>query len=294
MPVGKTGANLKDFKRIDWDSLTFANNYVFLEVMNNKKRCQYLIERILHIPIKEILQIVAERHTNSPRISSKSIRLDVYVEIPDGTVIDLEMQVTGKGSTIYREADEDQVESELPLRTRYYQSLISMDMLRRGMDYTELHKSYVVFICTFDPYGKGMPVYHFTNRSREDDSLEMGDLTESIFLNAKAADKAEDKELAAFLRYVNSGLAQSEFTQEIDDETKKVRNDTDWRERVVTWEMDLRIMERRALEKGKKEGKKEGMALAKQVIAEALRKKGMSEAEIAEVTGLSEKKETLK
>ena len=58
MPVGKTGANLKDFKRIDWDSLTFANNYVFLEVMNNKKRCQYLIERILHIPIKEILQIV--------------------------------------------------------------------------------------------------------------------------------------------------------------------------------------------------------------------------------------------
>ena len=294
MPVGKTGANLKDFKRIDWDSLTFANNYVFLEVMNNKKRCQYLIERILHIPIKEILQIVAERHTNSPRISSKSIRLDVYVEIPDGTVIDLEMQVTGKGSTIYREADEEQVESELPLRSRYYQSLISMDMLRRGMDYTELHKSYVVFICTFDPYGKGLPVYHFTNRSREDDSLEMGDLTESIFLNAKAADKAEDKELAAFLRYVNSGLAQSEFTQEIDDETKKVRNDTDWRERVVTWEMDLRIMERRALEKGKKEGKKEGMALAKQVIAEALRKKGMSEAEIAEVTGLSEKKETLK
>ena len=294
MPVGKTGANLKDFKRIDWDSLTFANNYVFLEVMNNKKRCQYLIERILHIPIKEILQIVTERHTNSPRISSKSIRLDVYVEIPDGTVIDLEMQVTGKGSTIYREADEEQVESELPLRSRYYQSLISMDMLRRGMDYTELHKSYVVFICTFDPYGKGLPVYHFTNRSREDDSLEMGDLTESIFLNAKAADKAEDKELAAFLRYVNSGLAQSEFTQEIDDETKKVRNDTDWRERVVTWEMDLRIMERRALEKGKKEGKKEGMALAKQVIAEALRKKGMSEAEIAEVTGLSEKKETLK
>ena len=61
MPVGKTGGNLKDFKRIDWDSLTFANNYVFLEVMNNKKRCQYLIERILHIPIKEILQIVTIR-----------------------------------------------------------------------------------------------------------------------------------------------------------------------------------------------------------------------------------------
>ena len=64
----------------------------------------------------------------------------------------------------------------------------------------------------------------------------------------------------------------------------------DWRERVVTWEMDLRIMERRALEKGKKEGEK-NKALE---IAEAMRKKGMSEAEIAELTGLPEKKETLK
>ena len=58
----------------------------------------------------------------------------------------------------------------------------------------------------------------------------------------------------------------------------------------MTWEMDLRIMERRALEKGKKEG----ITLGKQEVAEALRNKGMSEAEIAEVTGLPEKKETLK
>ena len=286
MPVGKTGVGLKDFDKIDWDSLTFTNNYVFLEVMSNKKRCQYLIEKVLHIPIKKILQIVAERHTSSPRISSKSIRLDVYVETLDGTIIDLELQVTGKGSTIYRDADEEQVESELPLRTRYYQSLISMDMLRRGMDYPELRKSFVVFICTFDPYGKGLPVYHFTYRCKEDKTLQMGDLTENIFLNAKAADKTDDKELAAFLRYINSGLAQNAFTREIDKETKRVRRDKDWRERVVTWEMDLRIMEKRAHEKGKKEKALE--------IAEALRKKGMPEDEIAEVTGLPEKKEALK
>ena len=74
----------------------------------------------------------------------------------------------------------------------------------------------------------------------------------------------------------------------------------------MTWEMDLRIMEKRAHEKGKQEGiqegkregialgKQEGIALGKQEIAEALRKKGMSEAEIAEVTGLPEKKETMK
>ena len=115
--------SLNNLKEIDWDSLTFANNYVFLEVMNNKKRCQYLIEKVLHIPIKKILHIAAERHTNSPRLSSKSIRLDVYVETLDGTVIDLEMQVTGKGSTVYKGKEDKQVAHERPLRTRDYQRL---------------------------------------------------------------------------------------------------------------------------------------------------------------------------
>ena len=216
MPVGKTGVDLKDFEKIDWDSLTFANNYIFLEVMNNKKRCQYLIEKVLHIPIKRILHIVAERHTNSPRVSSKSIRLDVYVETLDGTVIDLEMQVTGKGSTIYRDKEEEKVERWLPLRTRYYQSLISMDMLKRGMKYRELRKSYVIFICTFDPFGEGLPMYHFNYRCKEDMQLEMGDLTENIYLNAKAAEKTEDPALADFLSYVDSGKAGSKFTQAID------------------------------------------------------------------------------
>ena len=71
-------------KTIDWESLTFANNYVFQEVLKNKELCKYLIERILHIQIKDIRYLIAERHMNSARISSKSIRLDVYVENQEG------------------------------------------------------------------------------------------------------------------------------------------------------------------------------------------------------------------
>ena len=151
---------------------------------------------------------------------------------------------------------------------------------------SENNGAYVIFICTFDPYGKGLPVYHFTYRCKEDKALQMGDRTENIFLNARAADNTDDKELAAFLRYVNSGLAQNAFTQEIDEETNRVKRDRDWRERVVTWEMDLKILQDDAREAGKNEGKRE--------VAEAMRKKGMSEADIAELTGLPEKKETLK
>ena len=167
----------------------------------------------------------------------------------------------------------------LPLRTRYYQSLISMDMLKQGMKYRELHKSYVIFICTFDPFGKGLPVYHFTYRCKENKALEMGDLTENIYLNARASDKAEDKALADFLSYVNSGKAGSEFTQALDAETKRVTNDEEWRERYVTWEMDLKIIQEDAEKKGEK---KKALAIAKY-----LKEMGtMSDEDIAKATDL--------
>ena len=270
-------------KTIDWESLTFVNNYVFQEVLKNKELCKYLIERILHIQIKDIRYLIAERHINSARISSKSIRLDVYVENQEGTVLDIEMQVTGDNSTVYFDKDEATVIKGLPLRTRYYQSLISMDMLKQGMKYRELRKSYVIFICTFDPFGKGLPMYHFTYRCKEDNTLEMGDLTENIYLNARAADKAKDTALADFLCYVISGKAGSEFTQAIDAETKRVTNDEDWRERYVTWEMDLKIIQEDAEKKGRLAGNKEGRI----DTAKALKKQGkLSDSEIAEVTAL--------
>ena len=152
---------MKEFVEIDWDSMTFSNNLVFLEVMKNKELCKHLIEHILHIQIKDIIYLETDKNL-SVRIDSKRIRLDVYVMDENGTVLDIEMQTTGPNSTIYRDTDEETVVRELPLRTRYYQSIAGMDMLRRGMHYNELRRSYVIFICTFDPFKEGLPVYHFT------------------------------------------------------------------------------------------------------------------------------------
>ena len=126
-------------------------------------------------------------------------------------------------------------------------------------------------------------MYHFTYRCKEDNTLEMGDLTENIYLNARAADKAEDRALADFLSYVNSGKVGSEFTQAIDAETMRVTNDEDWRERYVTWEMDLKIIQEDAEKKGRLAGSKEKSL----EIAKSLKEKGkLSDSEIAEVTAL--------
>ena len=45
-----------------------------------------------------------------------------------------------------------------PFYTRYYQSMIDIDSLLKGAVYSELKESYVIFICTNDPFEAGLPV----------------------------------------------------------------------------------------------------------------------------------------
>ncbi len=55
-------------------------------------------------------------------------------------------------------------------------------MISKGEDYDRLKKSFVIFICTFDPFGKGRHLYTFGNRCNEDVSLVLGDETSKVFL----------------------------------------------------------------------------------------------------------------
>lgn len=67
-----------------------------------------------------------------------------------GTLYDIEMQTTD-----YATPD------ELPKRTRYYQAMMDMDVLNKGELYTKLRRTYIIFICTFDPFDRGRSLYTF-------------------------------------------------------------------------------------------------------------------------------------
>ena len=272
------------YSNIDWDAITIKNNFLFQETLRNKSLCKQLLERVLHIQVKTIRYMETEK-TMKAQLSSKNTRLDVYVEDKDGNVADIEMQTTDTKSVInYDERDEKTIIRELPLRTRYYQNIIGTNMLRKGMHYRELRKAYVIFICTFDPFGAGLPVYHFTYRCKENGNLQMGDLTENIFLNVKAADKTDDEELAAFLRYVNGQKPDSSFTKKLDEEATRIKNNDDWRLKAMTLDMEIKDMKKREREKGKQESKIE--------IAKAMLADGMEIAKVAKLTKLSVKEVT--
>ena len=183
------------------DELTFTDDFMFGTIMKHETVCRGILERPLHIKVGKI-EYPSLQKIIAPFYESKGVRLDVYVA-ESSRVFDVEIQTS--------------VLPGPPKRTRYYQSLTDVDCLLRDQNYAELKDSYVLFICTQDPFGKGLPVYTFENTCREERGLFLADKSYKVFYNASAYGKEKDDELHALLRYLCKKQATSHFTRNIDE-----------------------------------------------------------------------------
>ena len=252
-----------------WEDLTIADNFIFQKVMRKKRLCKRLIENILNIKIRKITFPETEKDIHVRR-DSKSVRLDVYVEDEQGTLYDIEMQTTD-----YATPD------ELPKRTRYYQAMMDMDVLNKGELYTKLRRTYIIFICTFDPFDRGRSLYTFRETCQEEPAFLMGDETAKIFLNSKGSREGINHDLAAFLDYIEGKSPQGKFTESIADAVEAAKENKEMKVEYMTFFMELRRRE----EKGREEGRAEGrwVTLVELVhdglltVKEAAKRAGMSE-----------------
>ena len=144
------------------------------------------IERLLKIKVARLDHPELQKQIN-PYYTRKGVRLDVYVADSE-RVFDLEIQT-------YRTAS-------IGKRARYYQSMLDIDSLMKGADYSALRESYVVFLCTQDPFGKGLPVYTFDRKCAENDKVDLGDTAHVKIFNCSAFDKETDSKLRVFMDFV--------------------------------------------------------------------------------------------
>ena len=257
-----------------WDELTIKDNFLFQKVMRNKRICKMLIEEILQIKIKKIAFPDNEK-TIDIRLDSKSVRLDVYVQDDQNTIYDIEMQTTNNKGELNT--------SELPKRTRYYQAMIDMDLIEKGQTYDCLNQTYIIFICTFDPYDENRYTYTFHNLCEENPTLQLGDQTTKLFLNAKGSIGNVTKHTKAFLDYVNGIPTKDKFTQLINNEVLRVKKSEDWRREYMTLAMELERTRKEGLAEGLAEGLVQG--INKTIIG--MLKKGLDYTLISEVTGVT-------
>ena len=149
-------------------------------------------------------------------------------------------------------------DGELPRRARYYQGMIDMDLLGKGVYYDDLRQTYIIFICTFDLFGLDERIYTFRNRCVEQPEIELGDGTTKIFLNAKGLKGNVDEELEDFLQYVDGKEARSRFAQEMAQEVERVKRQDEMRREFVTLYMEYQKHHREGVAKGIEQGRREG------------------------------------
>ena len=219
-----------------WEELQISNDFIFGKIMQDPKLCRGLLQRILPQLKIDHIEYPETQKTIRPDIDAKSVRLDVYVADSNNTVYDIEMQVA--------------MSKELPKRTRYYQSLLDMQMIDKGESYKKLKPSYIIFICLFDQFGMGRHIYTFENTCREDKDIFLEDGTTKIFLSAKGTMEDVSPELKAFLDYVAGKKPADPFVDELEAAVKNARKNREWRHEYMT----LLMRDRENREIGREEG----------------------------------------
>ena len=207
-----------------WEELTFANNFLFCKIMkSNPELCRQLLELLLHIKIDHLEVPEAER-TMQEWIDSKSVRFDVYAK-DNKRIFDIEIQTTNN--------------KNLPKRARYYQSVIDVDNLSKGDNYTKLKDTYIIFLCLEKPFDKDLPVYFFENICRQDKGIKLDDRTFKVFFNAGCCDKMKSDEEKSFFKFLKGEQADSDFTRSIEEKVAWAKANKEWRRQYMTWQQTI-------------------------------------------------------
>ncbi len=256
-----------------YEELELRDDFMFSRIMSNPKFVKPLLETILGVKIRKIVYPQTQK-TIDLSLQAKGIRLDVYVEDDQNTVFNLEMQ-TSDGAN-------------LPKRMRYYQGMIDLNILDKGQDYTTLKKSYVIFICTFDPFGEGRHIYTFCNTCQENTALTLDDDAVKIILSTKGTMDDVSPEMKRILDYIDGKGASDKFTEELEEAVRSARQNERWRLDYMTLEYEYRQRYLEGKEEGREEGRAEGRAEGRERTIQKLHERGESIASIADIVELNE------
>jgi len=132
-------------------------------------------------------------------------------------------------------------QKDLPKRTRYYQGMIDLNLIQRGSKFKALKKSYIIFICLTDPFGKNLPIYTFENRCRQDDSIILGDEAYKVIINANGNREGLSEEMSDFLDFLQGKDNDGKLASKLENAVKDAINKKEWEVDYMTLLMKVQL-----------------------------------------------------
>ena len=257
--------------------LTLLDRFLFSVVMEDNETLEDVLEIILGYPVPLKDKAQAEKELRRTPLN-KSVFFDVYGEDFWDIAYDVEVQ---KEDT-----------KDLLKRTRYYNGMVDLNMLRPGEDYSKLKEAYIIMIMPFDLFGEGKYKYTFHMTCDEVPVLKLRDGATRIFLNTHGTNAdGVSEELIQLLHYferTTGEIAADSHSEKIEKLQKRVEQVKMSEEVGIRFmnAFEEKMMERR---EGREEGLAEGRETEQREIARKMLEKGLDFTLIAEMTGLSEK-----
>ena len=255
-----------------WESLTLADDFLFGKIMSEPELCTEMLRRIFpNIDVGEI-KFIETQKTLRHALHIRGVRFDILTSTTRN-IFDIEAQKRRL--------------KDLYQRPRAYHIAIGYDALnkkslKKSGSYEDLPNTYVIFICTFDLFGKGRHIYTFKNFCAGDKEIALDDGAYTIFLNTDGILNDVSPELKNFLNFVGKGQIAEEdiFVKILDEKIKQAKHNTVWRDEYMF--LITREDEKFA------EGREEGIYEDKQRVATDMLKESYPIKAIAKISKLSE------
>ena len=243
---------------VNWENITIANDIMFYLVMMDDELLLELVRRILpELNIDHIKSYAQKQLEVGADI--RGVRFDIFLLDDADRAITVEMQIRNY--------------EYLPKRMRYYVSIGDTAILEKGESYENLPETYVIMICPFDYYDRGLHKYTFRHVCREQDDLEIDDGVTCIVLNAKGTADDVDEKLKAVLDYIAGKKSDDEYVGRLEKAVMHGRLNKEWRRYYMTQEQ--RDLESRSI--GRREGIEQGEEQLVNVISKLKSGKTSSE-----------------
>ena len=262
------------------NELTLLDKFLFDEVMDIPEAHEAALRIILG---DENLRLLTPSQTEKELRTApwlRSIRLDVYSVDENLRVYNTEAQKTRK--------------TDLPRRSRFYQSVMDSSLLKSGDEsFNLLNDTFNIMITPFDLFGEGRYCYTFHARCDENPSLFLEDGATRIFLNTRGTNRGEvSEELVQFLKY----MEQSALNVNIPDNNEnliKIHNHV--KQVKASEEIGVKFMQRWEEEAmWKREGREKGQILGQilgqiSIIRFQYLTRQMTPVQISDILGLAPK-----
>ena len=137
---------------------------------DNPKLATFILQIIIGKDDLVVKKISSQKKLSN--IKNRSVILDALAFDSNNTQYNIEIQKTPT--------------PDIKLRTRYHLSLLDSYNLRKSNDFNKLPETYIIFICDFDLFNKGEPIYLVERKVN--DEFRFDDLEHIIFVNCKYDD----------------------------------------------------------------------------------------------------------